>query len=124
MRWPRSPAPRSNGGATPTWLLADSGSGNAQRRRQHFLLFHGSFLLHLDLSLVEQALPLPSRQPDYRVNRSHADFLINLNVQPHTIKAALIKAWDAQGVLDPIPFGQITLLARERYALDEWNLKF
>ena len=89
-----------------------------------FLLFHGSFLLHLDISLVEKALPLPSRQPDYRVNRSHADFLINLNVPPHTFKAALARAWDASGVLDPIPWDRISLLAREKYALDEWNLKF
>ena len=27
-------------------------SGNAQRRRRHFLLFHGCFLLHLDIELV------------------------------------------------------------------------
>ena len=99
-------------------------AGNAQRRRRHFLLFHGSFLLHLDMSLVEKALPQPSRQPDYRVNRSHADFLINLNVPPHTIKGALAKAWDTAGVLDPIPWDKITLLAREKYALDDWNLKF
>jgi lipoate-protein ligase A len=99
-------------------------AGNAQRRRRHFLLFHGSFLLHLDMSLVEKALPLPSRQPDYRVNRSHADFLINLNVPPHTIKAALARAWNTAGVLDPSPWDKITLLAREKYALDEWNLKF
>jgi lipoate---protein ligase len=99
-------------------------AGNAQRRRRHFLLFHGSFLLRLDMSLVEKALPLPSRQPDYRVHRSHADFLINLNVPPDTIKAALVKAWDTAGVLDPIPWDKITLLAREKYSLDEWNLKF
>ena len=99
-------------------------AGNAQRRRRHFLLFHGSFLLHLDMSLLEKALPLPSRQPDYRVNRSHADFLINLNIPPHTIKNALAKAWDTTGVLDPIPWDKITHLAREKYALDEWNLKF
>jgi lipoate-protein ligase A len=99
-------------------------AGNAQRRRRHFLLFHGSFLLHLDMSLLEKALPQPSRQPDYRVNRSHADFLINLNVPPHTIKNALAKAWDTTGVLDPIPWDKITHLAREKYALDEWNLKF
>jgi len=99
-------------------------AGNAQRRRRQFLLFHGTFLLHLDMSLVEKALPLPSRQPDYRVNRSHADFLINLNVPPHTIKSALAKAWDTVGVLDPIPWDKITHLAREKYALDEWNLKF
>jgi lipoate-protein ligase A len=99
-------------------------AGNAQRRRRHFLLFHGSFLLHLDMSLVEKALPMPSREPDYRVSRSHADFLINLNVPPHTIKAALARAWDTDGVLDPIPWDKITLLARKKYALDEWNLKF
>lgn len=99
-------------------------AGNAQRRHQRFLLFHGSFLLHLDMDLLEKILPLPSRQPDYRVNRSHADFLMNLRVPDYKIKAALIKAWDASGVLDPIPWDQITLLAREKYALDEWNLKF
>jgi lipoate-protein ligase A len=99
-------------------------AGNAQRRRRHFLLFHGSFLLRLDMSLVEKALPQPSRQPDYRVNRSHADFLINLNVPPHTIKSALAKAWNTVGVLDPIPWDKITHLAREKYALEEWNLKF
>ena len=99
-------------------------AGNAQRRRRRFLLFHGSFLLHLDLRLVEQVLPLPSRQPDYRSDRSHADFLINLNVPATTISGALIKAWDATVPLAPIPSSQITLLAREKYSLDEWNLRF
>src|SRR3984957_2817791 len=32
-------------------------SGNAQRRRRKFLIFHGTFLLQFDLSLVEQLLP-------------------------------------------------------------------
>jgi lipoate---protein ligase len=99
-------------------------AGNAQRRRQRFLLFHGSFLLHLDLSLVEQVLPLPSRQPDYRVNRSHSDFLINLNVPASKISNALIKAWDAAEPLTGIPTDQITFLASEKYSLDEWNFRF
>ena len=99
-------------------------AGNAQRRHRRFLLFHGSFLLHLDISLVEKALPLPSRQPDYRVSRSHADFLMNLRVPDHKIKAALIKTWDATAPLEPIPWDRITFLAREKYALDEWNFKF
>src|SRR5689334_22221800 len=38
--------------------------GNAQRRRKHSLLFHGSFLLHFDLDLMEKALPMPSVEPD------------------------------------------------------------
>src|ERR1044071_9785969 len=43
-------------------------SGNAQRRKRRYLLFHGSFLLDLDIALVERLLPMPSRQPDYRHN--------------------------------------------------------
>jgi lipoate---protein ligase len=99
-------------------------SGNAQRRKRRFLLFHGCFLLHLDISLVEKTLPLPSRQPDYRVNRSHADFLINVNIPVHSIKAALAKTWQASGTMPDIPFDRITQLVREKYSLDEWNLKF
>jgi lipoate---protein ligase len=98
-------------------------AGNAQRRRRRFLLFHGSFLLHLDLGLVEKLLPLPSRQPDYRVNRSHSDFLMNLKIPEHDLKTALSKAWNATTPLDPIPFDQCTLLAREKYALDEWKFR-
>jgi lipoate---protein ligase len=99
-------------------------AGNAQRRRRRSLLFHGSFLLNLDTNLVEKTLPLPSRQPDYRVNRSHTDFLLNLKVSDHELKNALAKAWNATAPLEPIPFDQITHLAREKYALDEWNFRF
>lgn len=98
-------------------------AGNAQRRRRQFLLFHGSFLLHLDLDLLEKTLPQPSRQPDYRVNRSHSDFLINLNLPAHTIKSALSQTWNATIPLAPLPLDAITRLAREKYALDEWSLR-
>ena len=66
----------------------------------------------------------PCRQPDYRVNRSHSDFLINLNVPPHSLKTALANVWNATAPQAPIPFDQITHLAREKYALDEWNFRF
>src|ERR1035438_3567117 len=61
-------------------------AGNAQRRRRRFLLFHGSFLLHLDLGLLEKILPLPSHQPDYRLNRSHSDFLVKRKHTNHIPK--------------------------------------
>jgi lipoate-protein ligase A len=98
--------------------------GNAQRRRQRSLLFHGSFLLHLDLNLVEKALPMPSRQPDYRLNRSHADFLMNLKVPSHLVRRALAEVWGATHDLAEVPFEQINRLAREKYALEHWNFKF
>ena len=68
-------------------------SGNAQRRRRHFILFHGTFLLNFDLALISELLPLPSRQPDYRKSRNHADFLLNLDLSADKVKDALREAW-------------------------------
>ena len=99
-------------------------SGNAQRRRKRFLIFHGSFLLNLDIDLLEKVLPMPSRQPDYRVNRSHSDFLMNLKMPANTIKAALTKTWNATEEATRIPLREIKTLALEKYALDDWNRKF
>jgi len=98
--------------------------GNSQRRRKDFLLFHGSFLLHADISLIEKALPFPSHQPDYRVNRSHGDFLMNLKVPSVLLKSALAKAWSAAEANPDLPLYRIARLAQEKYADPAWNLKF
>ena len=99
-------------------------SGNAQRRRQKCLLFHGSFLLDLDIELLEKTLPFPSRQPEYRSGTSHADFLMNLKVPAHLLKSALVKAWRASETLPALPFEPIGRLVEQRYGRDEWNLRF
>ncbi|MEY2429931.1 MAG: lipoate---protein ligase [Verrucomicrobiota bacterium] len=99
-------------------------SGNAQRRRKRFIIFHGSFLLNLDFDLLEKILPMPSRQPDYRANRSHSDFLMNLHVPANTIKAALVKTWNATEATAQIPLDDIKALALGKYARDDWNRKF
>jgi lipoate---protein ligase len=99
-------------------------SGNAQRRRRKALLFHGSFLLDLNLNLLEQALPLPSRQPDYRLNRSHRDFLINLGLSQLSIKQGLARAWEAAERMPEIPLDRVSALVVEKYSRPDWNLKF
>jgi len=99
-------------------------SGNSQRRKRKFLLFHGTFLLHLDISLVEKALRMPSKEPEYRLNRTHSDFLVNIKVPSSRIKQALVKCWGATEPLARIPIEQISALARDKYARDEWNLRF
>jgi lipoate-protein ligase A len=99
-------------------------SGNAQRRKRKFLLFHGTFLVQFDISLIEKALRMPSRQPDYRHNRSHSEFLANLNLPPAVLKSALQKAWSAKTPLSNIPSEKIRELTRQKYATKEWNLKF
>ena len=99
-------------------------SGNAQRRKRDWLLFHGTFLLDFDLALIGEVLRPPPRPPAYRQERAHADFLTRLPLPAASIKAALAEAWCAVPQPGEIPRAAIAKLARERYATDEWNLKF
>ena len=99
-------------------------SGNAQYRRRHFLLFHGTFLHHFDLSMIEKLLPMPLKQPPYRQNRSHSNFLTNLNLPSSRVKEALKESWSATEEFENIPYETIERLARERYSRHEWNFKF
>ena len=117
-------APIEKQGCTDLTIGGLKFSGNAQRRKKDFLLFHGSFLLNLDIGLMQRALPLPSRQPDYRLARPHADFLTNLKAPASLLKAALTDAWQAVAKLADIPLDQVRRLAREKYQQPAWNYKF
>jgi lipoate-protein ligase A len=99
-------------------------SGNAQRRLRNSLIFHGTFLLDFDISLIEKLLPMPSKQPRYRENRSHADFLTNLNLPAADVKLALRRIWNAEEALTNVPTEKVRELVSSRYSRDEWNLKF
>jgi len=99
-------------------------SGNSQRRRRRFLLFHGTFLLNFDIAQVEAMLPPPSKQPDYRQDRRHTDFLTNLRKPAASIKAALAQTWNATVPMANIPLAQIETLTREKYASHAWSFKF
>jgi lipoate-protein ligase A len=96
-------------------------SGNAQRRCQRALLFHGVFLLDADLDCLERWLPQPSRQPAWRNQRKHRDFVVNLGLEPAAVKAALAGAWCAQSPLPVWPEADTRRLVRDRYALEHWN---
>jgi lipoate---protein ligase len=72
---------------------------------------------------MEDVLPPPSKQPDYRRNRSHSEFLMNLNVPAERLAAALLQQWEATEPLRDLPMERIFTLARDKYASAEWNLK-
>jgi lipoate-protein ligase A len=99
-------------------------SGNAQRRKKDFLLFHGTFLLNFDISLIEKTLLMPSRQPAYRKKRSHREFLTNLNLPAETLKANLKTVWSASKKSSEVPENKILELVRNKYSKPEWNSKF
>lgn len=99
-------------------------SGNAQRRKREFLLFHGTFLLDFNLDLIERLLPMPSKQPDYRNGRQHREFLTNLRIPASAIKQSLARAWNATELAEPLPNDRIDELVAEKYSKQEWNFKF
>jgi lipoate-protein ligase A len=99
-------------------------SGNSQRRKRRALVFHGTFLLQFDLALIERALLMPSREPEYRARRSHSDFLVNLGVPAREVALALRGGWQADAPLSEVPLERIRKLAREKYASREWTWRF
>jgi lipoate-protein ligase A len=98
-------------------------SGNAQRRRNRCLLFHGTFLIGFDISFIQQALLIPPAQPSYRRNRSHREFLTNLKVPRDELKGAIRRAWNATELLEEMPLGEIARLTNDRYMSRDWTFR-
>jgi lipoate-protein ligase A len=111
-------------GCTDLVIGARKFAGNSQRRRRHYLLFHGTILLGGDLDLISELLPMPSAEPEYRENRSHLDFVMNLAISPERVKVAMRQEWNALEPLGNPPLEAITALAQGKYLTKEWNYKF
>lgn len=99
-------------------------SGNAQRRKSRALMFHGCFLLHFELQLIEALLAHPSKEPSYRSRRSHGEFLLNLGVTIETVKGAIASAWCANESRVAPNAARINALVTDRFANPSWNDKF
>ncbi|HEX8550095.1 MAG TPA: lipoate--protein ligase family protein [Abditibacteriaceae bacterium] len=109
-------------GYTDLALQGRKFSGNAQRRKAKAILFHGTFLLDFDLNQLDRYLRFPSRQPEYRAHRNHADFLTSLRVDSRTLIASLRIIWNASDEFtEQIPQSRVAELVRERYSQREWN---
>jgi lipoate-protein ligase A len=99
-------------------------SGNAQHRKRVYTMFHGTFLLNFDLSVMEACLRMPSKQPLYRQGRSHKSFLRNLPITSPEVRNALKKEWHAKEELRNFPYQHLEALLRRRYARSEWNNRY
>lgn len=100
-------------------------SGNSQRRKRKSILFHGTFLVDLDFTLVSKALKIPSLEPSYRAGRPHEKFLMNLPASAARIREALAAEWNAAApfTAEEDILGRLeTLLPRYRDA--SWTYRF
>ena len=96
-------------------------SGNAQQRKRNHLLHHGTLLYDFDLSLIGRYLRQPLRQPDYRENRDHSAFVMNLPCGGEELRRRLRSAWDADPALGKWPGEVAAHLAQEKYGTATWN---
>jgi lipoate-protein ligase A len=106
-------------GVTDLTLAGRKFSGNAQRRKRRYVLFHGTFLLDFDLRRIETYLRPPTRQPAYRQGRPHTAFLCNLGLPASQIRRTLAAAWDARQ-----PWRGELVLDLAKYTSAQWNRKF
>jgi lipoate-protein ligase A len=111
-------------GTSDLTLAGRKFSGNSQYRKTAYTLYHGTFLIGLDFSIIEKCLRMPSRKPAYRASRAHADFLTHLPVEPGRLRESLRQEWAAGEEFGPFPAAELDQLVRERYERREWNFKF
>ncbi len=99
-------------------------SGNSLRLRRNWLLYHGTILVDMELSGIDQLLKHPPREPDYRSQRSHADFVCNLGVDKELLRKQLACGFDVDGRIDAaaLPVDEVNQLAASKYAVDTWTL--
>ena len=95
-------------------------SGNAQRRRKRFILFHGTVLYGFDLDIISECLGSPEKMPEYRQNRAHEGFITNIDVNPDSLKKAIAEQWQAEEPLDDWPADRTAELARTHYCDQTW----
>lgn len=95
-------------------------SGNAQRRRKRFILYHGTILHGFDLNLISQCLGAPEKMPEYRAGRPHGGFVTNIDVNAALLRRCIAEQWNAQDELKDWPQEQTKKLARTKYADQHW----
>lgn len=97
-------------------------SGNSVRLIRDWMLYHGTLLLDMDLTLVDRLLKHPPREPEYRAGRTHADFLANLQIPYQAAASALYAKWPIASKVKSLPLARIQSLVRDKYSQDSWNL--
>ncbi len=118
----RSFAPNAARRGTSDLAIAERKiSGNSMRAKRHAFLYHGTLLYDFPLPLVGELLTMPPRQPDYRGQRSHGEFLTNVMADAESLRRAIAAAWHAESAGQSWPREQVRQLVDSRYDRREWH---
>ena len=89
--------------------------------RRHGVLYHGTLLDDFDISVVSRVLRHPPREPDYRGQRPHGEFLTTLKLGRESLEDAVRDAFQATEVRHEWPRDRVERLLRERYIATDWT---
>lgn len=99
-------------------------SGNAQRRRKHAILHHGTLLYEADPAAMARYLAEPGERPEYRGERTHGDFVQALPLNAQQIRAAVRHAFGVPDMHASTPTLEETAAAEalvaEKYGSEAW----
>ncbi len=93
-------------------------SGNAMRMKRNHILYHGTLLYNFDLECLPRWLAIPTRTPDYRDERQHAEFVTNLDVAREALVEKLLKGWRATEPFSVWPEQRAAELVKKKYIDD------
>ena len=100
-------------------------SGNAMRLGRSNLIYHGTLLISFELEAIARYLQFPSKRPDYRDQRSHLEFVTNIEVDSAALKQSISAAFGANQEITSVEkshlLKQTEILVTDRYSKDDWN---
>lgn len=125
----------------PSWYeLVVAGkkvAGSAQTRQKGVILQHGAILLGLDEEKLLSVFKFRSEEQKEKVRKElpekavAIDRLTNRQISAEECKEAFIRGFEKALQIELVPYEltkeqneYVTTLEREKYANDEWNLKF
>lgn len=125
----------------PSWYeLVVAGkkvAGSAQTRQKGVILQHGAILLGLDEEKLLSVFKFQSEEQKEKVRKElpekavAIDRLTNRQISAEECKEAFIRGFEKALQIELVPYEltkeqneYVTTLEREKYANDEWNLKF
>lgn len=95
-------------------------SGNSQQRKRKHFLHHGTLLCGFDLEQISRYLNPPERQPEYRGDRAHREFVMNLHADVALVRERILGEWAPTSNYGPIPWEQMRALTLEKFGKEEW----
>jgi lipoate-protein ligase A len=96
-------------------------SGNSLRCKRNHLLYHGTVLCDFSLDLISRCLKSPPRQPEYREQREHREFVTNIGLDCRELRDALADQWQADAAFEAWPESLTAELVEQRYSRATWH---